>query len=56
MAVIDSSYAKEDKLTTSSKISVGGTSFKVIGIAKEPQGGGPANDQSRWPAPRRWPA
>ena len=43
VAVIDSSYAKQDKLTTSSKISVGGTSFKVIGIAKQPQGGGPAN-------------
>src|SRR5215475_1766677 len=32
VAVIDSSYAKQNKLTTSSKISVGGTSFKVIGI------------------------
>jgi ABC-type lipoprotein release transport system permease subunit len=43
VAVIDSSYAKQNKLTTSSKISVGGTSFKVIGIAKQPQGGSPAN-------------
>ena len=43
VAVIDSSYAKQNKLTTASKINVGGTSFKVIGIAKQPQGGGPAN-------------
>src|SRR5215475_4121348 len=43
VAVIDSSYAKQNKLTTSSKINVGGTSFKVIGIVKQPQGGGPAN-------------
>jgi ABC-type lipoprotein release transport system permease subunit len=43
VAVIDSSYAKQNKLTTSSKINVGGTSFKVIGIAKQPQGGSPAN-------------
>jgi ABC-type lipoprotein release transport system permease subunit len=43
VAVIDSSYAKQNKLTTGSKISVGGTSFKVIGIARQPQGGSPAN-------------
>jgi putative ABC transport system permease protein len=43
MAVIDSSYAKQNKLTAGSKISVGGTSFKVIGIARQPQGGSPAN-------------
>jgi ABC-type lipoprotein release transport system permease subunit len=43
VAVIDSSYAKQNKLTAGSKISVGGTSFKVIGIAKQPQGGSPAN-------------
>jgi ABC-type lipoprotein release transport system permease subunit len=43
VAVIDSSYAKQNKLTTASKISVGGTSFKVIGIVKQPQGGSPAN-------------
>jgi putative ABC transport system permease protein len=43
VAVIDSSYAKQNKLTTSSKISVGGTSFKVIGIVEQPQGGSPAN-------------
>jgi ABC-type lipoprotein release transport system permease subunit len=43
VAVIDSSYAKQNKLTTSSKINVGGTSFKVIGIVKQPQGGSPAN-------------
>ena len=43
VAVVNSSYAKQNKLTTSSKISVGGTSFKVIGIVKQPQGGSPAN-------------
>ena len=43
VAVIDSSYAKQNKLTTGSKINVGGTSFKVIGIVKQPQGGSPAN-------------
>jgi ABC-type antimicrobial peptide transport system permease subunit len=43
VAVIDSSYAKQNKLTTSSKINVGGTSFKVIGIIEQPQGGSPAN-------------
>ncbi len=43
VAVVDSSYAKQSKLTTSSKINVGGTSFKVIGIVKQPQGGSPAN-------------
>jgi ABC-type lipoprotein release transport system permease subunit len=43
VAVIDSSYAKQSKLTTGSKINVGGTSFKVIGIVKQPQGGSPAN-------------
>jgi ABC-type antimicrobial peptide transport system permease subunit len=43
VAVIDSSYAKQNKLTTGSKISVGGTSFQVIGITKQAQGGSPAN-------------
>src|SRR6185503_6324734 len=43
VAVIDSSYAKQSKLTTGSKINVGGTSFKVIGIVKQPQGSSPAN-------------
>ncbi len=43
VAVIDSSYAKQNKLTTASKINIGGTSFKVIGIVKQPQGGSPAN-------------
>jgi putative ABC transport system permease protein len=43
VAVIDSSYAKQNKLTTASKINVGGTSFKVIGIVRQPQGGSPAN-------------
>ena len=43
VAVVDSSYAKQNKLTSGSKINVGGTSFKVIGIVKQPQGGSPAN-------------
>ena len=43
VAVVDSSYAKQNKLTTSSKIIVAGTSFKVIGIVRQPQGGSPAN-------------
>jgi ABC-type lipoprotein release transport system permease subunit len=43
VAVVDSSYAKQNKLTTSSKINVAGTSFKVIGIVKQPQGGSPAD-------------
>src|SRR5215467_4228811 len=43
VAVIDSSYARQSKLITGSKINVGGTSFKVIGIVRQPQGGSPAN-------------
>jgi ABC-type antimicrobial peptide transport system permease subunit len=43
VAVVDSAYAKQNKLTISSKINVAGTSFKVIGIVKQPQGGSPAN-------------
>src|SRR5207247_119344 len=43
VAVADSSYAKQNKLATGSKISIAGTSFKVIGIVKQPQGGSPAN-------------
>ena len=43
VAVIDSSYAAQNKLTVGSKINVGGTSFTVIGIASQPQGGSPAD-------------
>jgi ABC-type lipoprotein release transport system permease subunit len=43
VAIVDSSYAKQNKLTTGSKINVGGTSFKVIGIVSQPQGGSPAD-------------
>src|SRR5215831_16540088 len=43
VAVVDSSYARQNKLTTGSKISIAGTSFKVIGVVKQPQGGSPAN-------------
>jgi putative ABC transport system permease protein len=41
VAVVDSGYAKQNKLATGSKISVAGTSFKVIGIVSQPQGGSP---------------
>ncbi len=40
-AVIDSSYATQNKLAAGSTISVGGTTFKVIGIVSVPQGGSP---------------
>jgi ABC-type lipoprotein release transport system permease subunit len=43
VAVIDSGYAKQHKLTTGSKINVAGTSFKIIGVVSQPQGGGPAD-------------
>jgi putative ABC transport system permease protein len=43
VAVIDSSYAAQNKLAVGSKINVGGTSFTVIGIASQPQGGNPAD-------------
>jgi ABC-type antimicrobial peptide transport system permease subunit len=43
VAVVDSGYAKQNKLATGSKISVAGTSFKVIGIVSQPQGGSPAD-------------
>jgi ABC-type lipoprotein release transport system permease subunit len=43
VAVVDSSYATQNKLTAGSKIKVGGTSFTVIGIVSQPQGASPAN-------------
>ena len=39
--VIDSGYARQDKLSVGQKINVGGTSFKVVGIVRVPQGGSP---------------
>jgi len=43
VAVLDSGYATQAKLSTGSTIDVAGTSFKVIGIVSQPQGGNPAN-------------
>jgi len=40
-AVIDSGYAAQNKLTTGSTVTVGGTRFKVTGIVSVPQGGNP---------------
>ncbi len=39
--VIDSNYARQNKLKVGDTVAVGGTSFKVIGIASVPQGGSP---------------
>ncbi len=41
--VIDSNYARQNKLKVGNTIAVGGTSFKIIGIASVPQGGSPPN-------------
>jgi ABC-type lipoprotein release transport system permease subunit len=43
VAVIDSGFATQHKLSTGSAIDVAGTSFKVIGIVSQPQGGNPAD-------------
>jgi putative ABC transport system permease protein len=43
VALIDSGYATQHKLSTGSAIDVAGTSFKVIGIVSQPQGGNPAD-------------
>jgi len=43
VAVVDANYATQQKLKLGSSISVGGTSFKVIGIVSVPQGGNPPN-------------
>jgi putative ABC transport system permease protein len=40
-AVVDSNYASQNKLKVGGTVAVGGTSFKVIGIASVPQGGSP---------------
>jgi ABC-type antimicrobial peptide transport system permease subunit len=40
-AVIDSNYAQQNKLKVGNTVAVGGTSFKIIGIARVPQGGSP---------------
>ena len=43
VAVIDSTYATQNKLKVGSAITVGGKSFKVIGIVSEPQGASPSD-------------
>ena len=48
VALVDSSYAKQNKLTTGSTIAVGNskntpTNFKVVGIVSEPAGANPAD-------------
>ncbi|MDX6393304.1 MAG: hypothetical protein QOJ73_4367 [Streptosporangiaceae bacterium] len=40
-AVIDSNYAQQNKLKVGNTVAVGGTTFKVIGVARVPQGGSP---------------
>jgi putative ABC transport system permease protein len=40
-AVADSGYAAANKVSAGSTVDIGGTSFKVIGIVRVPQGGSP---------------
>ncbi|HEY8044697.1 MAG TPA: ABC transporter permease [Streptosporangiaceae bacterium] len=40
-AVVDSNYAQQNKLKVGNSVAVGGTSFKIIGIARVPQAGSP---------------
>jgi putative ABC transport system permease protein len=42
-AVLDAGYAKQNKLSTGSTITVGSAKFKVIGIVSQPQGASPPN-------------
>jgi putative ABC transport system permease protein len=43
VAVVDSGYATANKLSVGSTITTGNTSFSVVGIVRQPQGGGSAN-------------
>lgn len=43
VAVVDSGYATAHKLRAGSAITVAGKTFTVIGIIRQPQGGGPAD-------------
>jgi putative ABC transport system permease protein len=43
VAVVDANYATARHLTVSSTITIANTPFTVIGIARQPQGGGSAN-------------
>jgi ABC-type antimicrobial peptide transport system permease subunit len=40
-AVVDAGYARQNKLSAGSTITVGSAKFKVIGIVSQPQGGSP---------------
>ena len=40
-AVVDSNYAQQNKLKVGNSVAVGGSSFKIIGIARVPQAGSP---------------
>jgi putative ABC transport system permease protein len=39
VALVDANYARQNKLSVGSDVTVGGTKFKVIGTVAEPQGG-----------------
>jgi ABC-type antimicrobial peptide transport system permease subunit len=43
VAVVDASYAKQEKLKVGSTITIGGTDFEVIGISEAPAGGNAVN-------------
>jgi putative ABC transport system permease protein len=43
VAIVDANYAKAHKLTAGSAITVAGERFTVIGITRQPQGGGAAD-------------
>ena len=43
VALADSGYAAAQKLTTGSKVDVGGAAFTIVGIVSVPQGGSPPN-------------
>jgi len=43
VALADSGYAAAQKLTTGSKVDVGGATFTIVGIVSVPQGGSPPN-------------
>jgi ABC-type antimicrobial peptide transport system permease subunit len=43
VAIVDRSYAKQEKLTVGDTITIGGTDFDVIGISEAPAGGNAVN-------------
>ena len=42
-ALVDSGYAAQNKLSVGGTVDVGGTTFKIVGIASVPQSGNPPN-------------